>query len=66
MKLGFANKFLISGFLLYFVAGITTLTKMNYGLFIVLGATIFLALGLFLHTKRRWIKLFKQLNSTNL
>ncbi len=60
MKIRLANKFLIIGFLLYIIAGIESIIKMNYSIIILLGATIFLAFGFFAHTRLKWAKLFKK------
>lgn len=60
MKIKLANKFLITGLLLYIVAGVAVISKMNYSLVILLGAIIFMVLGFFAHTKLRWAKLFKK------
>ena len=60
MKIKLANKFLILGLLLYLVAGIAAVSKMNYSVFILLAATIFLAFGFFVNVKFRWFKLFKK------
>jgi len=60
MKIKLANKFLITGLLLYIVAGAAVISKMSYSLVILLSAIVFLALGFFAHTKLKWIKLFKK------
>ena len=60
MKIKSANKFLISGLFLYAVAGIMTLSKMNYSVIVLLAAIIFLALGFFANVKNKWVKLFKK------
>ena len=60
MKTKLANIFLIFGLILYVLAGIATMIKMNYSIIILLAATIFLAFGFFVNVKLRWIKLFKK------
>ena len=60
MKISFANKFLILGLLLYLVAGIMVLSKMNYSFIVLVGAIILLAFGFFTHVKLKWTKLFKK------
>ena len=60
MKIKLANKFLITGLLLYIVAGVSLISKMSYSIVILLSSIIFLALGFFAHTKLRWAKLFKK------
>ena len=57
MKL--ANKFLILGLLLYFISGIMALVNSDYSLVIVATASIFLALGFFIYSTKRWEKFFK-------
>lgn len=47
---------MIIGFLLYFTAGIAAIIKLNYSIVILLAATIFLALGVFLNVKMRLFK----------
>ena len=60
MKIRPANVFLVIGLLLYILAGIAAMLKMNYSIIILLAATIFLAFGFFVNVKLRWIKLFKK------
>ena len=60
MRINFANKFLILGLLLYIIAGIATISKMNYSIIILLIAIIFLAFGFFMHIKGKWVRLFKK------
>jgi len=60
MRLNLANKFLIIGLLLYIIAGVATISKMNYSVIILLVSIIFLAFGFFEHTKLKWAKLIKR------
>ena len=60
MKIKLANKLLILGLLLYLIAGIAAVSKMNYSVFILLAAIIFLAFGFFVNVKLRWFKLLKK------
>jgi hypothetical protein len=60
MKLNLANKFLILGILLYILAGIAVIGKMDYSVIILLAATVFLAFGFFANVRFRWDKLFKK------
>ena len=59
MKIKPANKFMILGLLLYFIAGIAAFVGMNYSIIVLLVAMIFLAFGFFEHVKFKWFKLFK-------
>ena len=60
MKIRFANKFLILGILLYILAGIMGLGKVNYSIIVLLVAIIFLAFGFFENVKLKWFKSFKK------
>lgn len=60
MKKRLANKFLISGLLLYILAGIMFIGKINYSVVILLAAVVFLAFGFFMHIRLRWVRLFKK------
>ena len=60
MKIRFANKLLILGILLYIIAGIMGLGKVNYSTIVLLVAIIFLAFGFFENVKLKWFKLFKK------
>ncbi len=60
MKLNSANKFLVLGLLIYLIAGIMFISKMDYSVVIILAAIIFLALGFFTNVKLKWFKLFKK------
>ena len=55
-----ANKFLVLGILLYIIAGIAAISKMDYSVVIILAAIIFLALGFFMNIKLKWFRLFKK------
>jgi len=55
-----ANKFLVLGILLYIIAGIAAISKMDYSVVIILAAIIFLALGFFVNARFRWVNLFKK------
>jgi len=59
MKSKLSNIFVAFGFLLYLIAGIMALVKMNYSIIILLAATAFLAFGFFVHKKQHWSRLFK-------
>ena len=60
MKLNSANLFLVLGLLIYLIAGIAAISKMDYSVVIILAAIIFLALGFFMNIRLKWFKLFKK------
>lgn len=59
MKISPTNTFFIISVLFYLIAGITALLNTGYSIFTLLAAIIFLAFGLFFHTKIKMEKLFK-------
>ena len=60
MKISLANKFLVLGLLIYLIAGIAAISKMDYSVVIILAAIIFLAFGFFASIKLKWTRLFKK------
>ncbi|MBW2977003.1 hypothetical protein KY347_06165 [Candidatus Woesearchaeota archaeon] len=60
MKISLANKFLFIGVLLYTLAGIAAISKINYSMVILSAAVIFLAFGLFANMMSKCSKLPKK------